>query len=319
MWKAPDFWWQRERSLLARLLRPLAWLYSKAQILHRRLSLQKPVRAPFPVVSVGSLVMGGSGKTPVTLSLGRLLQRGGWKPVVVTRGFGGKAKGPLWVDPACHHYTEVGDEALLLAKWFPTLVAKRRADALSLLASGERTIILLDDGHQHNSLFKDISFLVVDAQQEHGNASVFPAGPLREPLSEGVERADALIWIGEKAPPLFSKPVFTGYTHTRCTLKEGARVVGFAGLGYPLKFKKTLEKLRLKICKFIAFPDHFPYHVSDLHTLEQTAQQHQAILVTTEKDFYRLPSSFREKVVRVKMDIVWDDLQCMEAFLREHL
>ena len=137
--------------------------------------------------------MGGTGKTPVTLALAALLQERGFHPIGLTRGYRGETKGLHLVDSSSDSWRKVGDEALLLAQEMPTSVARQRAKALSLIPSKEQMVILLDDGHQHVSLHKDLSLLVMNKGQQHGNEQVFPAGPLREPLEEGLRRAQALI------------------------------------------------------------------------------------------------------------------------------
>jgi tetraacyldisaccharide 4'-kinase len=276
---------------------------------------------------VGNLVVGGAGKTPVTLSLVPLLRAQGWQPIVVTRGYGGRLKGPLWVDALRHTVEEVGDEALLLAPHVPVVVARRRADVLALLPQrlkeAPRTLILLDDGHQQMSLFKDLSLLVVDGQQGHGNGCVLPAGPLREPLSQGLRRAHGIVWIGENPPASlpFSLPLFQARVEVSAPLALGTRVVGFAGLGYPQKFQKSLVDLGLEVCDFIAFPDHFPYTPQALEKVAVLCARHGATPVTTTKDFVRLPETLPEslqgKIVRVQMEILWDNASHLNAFLRE--
>ena len=305
-WRAPSFWWQAHPSPLAHLLRPFSWGYTHVQK-RRREKEQAPVGAPCPVISVGNLVVGGAGKTPVTLALADLLRSHGLTPVVLTRGYGGRQAGPLWVCPQSHTVSEVGDEALLLARHFPTILARRRREGVSLLSLKPGMILLLDDGHQHESLVKDCSVVVMDALQRWGNGLVLPAGPLREPLEEGLRRAQGVVWVGEGASPgEWGVPVLTARPVLDHPLAPGQGVVGFAGLGYPRKFRHALQHAGLDVKAFVPFPDHHPYTLQECHRLESLARHHQAVLVTTEKDSLRIPKSLNLPVVFVKLRLVFD-------------
>lgn len=253
--------------------------------------------------------MGGSGKTPVTLYIAGLLKDLGFFPMILTRGYGGKSKGPLQVDPDQHIPSYVGEESLLLARHYPTFLAARRADALSILPKVKQGILLLDDGHQHTSLSKDISLLVINHQQQLGNGLLFPAGPLREPLSESFSKAHGLIYIldthgfGTKKESdidsycktwllkdhgieLLSSqhPIFSLSSHFYCSLAKGTPVIGFAAIGYPQRFQKTLEGLSLELKAFLTFPDHWFYNQNQEQELIKLSHQHQARLITSEKN-----------------------------------
>jgi len=295
-WKAPSFWWAPCPSVLAKVLCPLSWTYSLVQ---KRITTTgaQGKRAPVPVISVGNVVVGGAGKTPFTLALAELLTARGLRPVVVTRGYGGGWAGPVWVDPGRHTVQDVGDEALALARKVSTVLSRRRCDALDLVCPDTSlitpgTVIVLDDGHHHSSLVKDVSLVVVDGVQRWGNGLPMPAGPLREPLHTGLKRAQGIVWVGDGDIPqalLGYGKIFKVRAVLESPFPEGTPVVGFAGIGYPPKFRASLVTAGLEVKDFVPFPDHYVYTQGDIDSLIKLARNHQAVLVTTEKDSLRLP------------------------------
>src|SRR6202163_2659032 len=153
--------------------------------------------AGVPVLCVGNYHVGGAGKTPMVLALTKILRDLGETPVVLSRGYGGRLRGPIMVDPARHAAVDVGDEPLMLARTVPVAVARDRIDGVELARSQGDTVILMDDGFQNPAIAKDASLIVIDGDRGLGNACVFPAGPLRAPLPPQLDRTDALIVVGE--------------------------------------------------------------------------------------------------------------------------
>src|SRR5436305_8854485 len=243
--RAPEFW-HEPPGLAARLLAPAGAVWDLAARLRR--AVARPYRAPAPVLCVGNLVAGGSGKTPVTLSLARLFTDRGIAVHVVTRGYRGKAAGPVQVDPARHDADTVGDEALLLAAVVPCWVAKDRAPGIAAAVEAGAQAILLDDGFQNPNVAKDLSLIVVDAEYGFGNGRVIPAGPLREPVAAGLARADAVVLVGDA--PLPKELVAASCPILRAALEpvnrdrfKNARIRAFAGVGRPEKFFAMLHRL----------------------------------------------------------------------------
>lgn len=317
--RAPEFW--HRDGWLAALLSPVAGLVTFAG--RRRQARARPWRAPVPVICVGNLVAGGAGKTPVAIALAQRLQTLGRTPHFLTRGYGGRERGPLRVDPARHAATEVGDEPLLLAAIAPTWVARdRRAGAEAAVAAGA-TAIVMDDGFQNPALFKDLSLIVVDGGYGFGNGRVMPAGPLREPVADGLARAHAVVRLGEDTAGTAAAvagvlPILeAALVPVRPEALKDRAVVAFAGIGRPAKFFATLEDLGCRIVARHAFPDHHPYRRAAVERLRAAAKTAGAVLVTTAKDAVRLPADLRQDATVCEVALRWREPETVDALLRE--
>jgi len=231
--RAPDFW--RRDGAVARLLAPLGVFYGLSVALKARLA--KSFDPGIPVVCVGNLTAGGSGKTPVAIAIAEMLRAQGHRPFFLTRGYGGSERGPALASRA-HNAAVMGDEALLLARTAPTIVARDRAAGARLAKEKGATVLVMDDGHQNFSLRKAMSLVVVDAGTGFGNGFQIPAGPLREPVSQGLCRADTVVLVGRGTPELgnYSGPVLRAHLAADGGALAGRQVFAFAGIGRPEKF-----------------------------------------------------------------------------------
>ena len=315
--RPPDFWTRRDfvSQLVVTLLTPLGWLYGYS--VRYRASHAHPYQSAARVVCVGNLTAGGTGKTPIALAIARELIARGQRPVFLTRGYGGKIKGPAFV-AADDRATHVGDEPLLLAAVAPVIVSADRAAGAKLAEEHGFDVIIMDDGHQNFSLAKDLSLIVVDAETGFGNNRVLPAGPLREPVAQGLARADAVIVSGIGDPPLgdFAKPVIRArLVQDRSVVGPGIRVVAFAGIGRPAKFFASLATLGVHIVEQRPYGDHHVYTQSEIARLRARARAEAALLVTTEKDFVRLTPTEREGIVAVPVHSEFDDGAAMAGLL----
>lgn len=306
--RAPGFWNTR-RDLRAQVLRPLGALYALGTAL--RLAKGPHSRVNVPVICVGNLSAGGTGKTPTVIALVERLRDRHLDAHIVSRGYGGTQTGPVEVDPTRHSAAQVGDEPLLLSAFARTWVARDRlAGARAAIAAGA-SIIVLDDGFQNPALAKDLSIIVVDAKAGFGNGYCIPAGPLREPVATGLSRGHLVLSIGDgPIPPTgglphlrgILKPLQTGMDWTK------GRYLAFAGIGRPDKFFATLRSLGANLVRTEALADHHPLSSAFLTRLERDARSLGAQLVTTEKDAARIPARDRGKVLSlpVRLEIADD-------------
>lgn len=323
--QAPHFWSNPpdRPGLAARLLAPLAGLW--AAVTRRRLARAPAARLGVPVVCVGNVTAGGAGKTPVVIALAMRLAARGIAVHVISRGHGGRLAGPVRVDPDRHTAAEVGDEPLLLAAFAPVWVARDRAAAGRAAEAAGAQVVLMDDGLQNPDIDKALSLVVVDAGFGFGNGRVIPAGPLREPVEDGLARANLIVLVGEPDAraaflaqwPGLPLPVAEARIVPLPTGMdwEGLRTVAFAGIGRPEKFYATLRSLGADIVAARSFADHEPFEPRVLARLEAEAVAAGAQLVTTEKDSVRLPPDFRRHVLVLPVRLDVEDWQPMDNAL----
>ena len=297
---------------------PASGIYAMATVLRRW--RHRPYRPPVPVVVAGGLTLGGSGKTPLALALAeRLAAR---KPHFVTRGYGGRSKGPLQVDPSRHSAAEVGDEPLLLARQAPTWVARNRAAGARAAVEAGAGLIILDDGFQNPFLAKDLALLSIDGEGGLGNGHVFPGGPLREPLAFALRRAAVVVRIGDdlvgverlvrgRRPIIAARLVPT----PEAAGIAGQRVFAFTGIGRPEKFFASLRATGAELVTSRAFPDHHPYTSVEAANLLSEATQLKALPVTTAKDQVRLPRAVQGHVTVFAIRLVFSQSPELEELL----
>lgn len=319
--QAPSFWYRPATSpgLRAQLLAPLGWLYAAATA--RRLRTGHAFKADVPVICIGNLNAGGTGKTPTTIALIERLIARGVVVHVVSRGHGGRLAGPVQVNERTQSAADTGDEPLLLSAFAPTWVARDRAAGVRAAQAAGAQVVLLDDGFQNPAVVKDLSIIVVDAQRGFGNGRCLPAGPLREPVSTGLARADMVLSIGPPAAQsLFSADWHAPLPRLQGELEvlemgmgwEGENVLAFAGIGHPEKFFATLRSTGANVLRVEALSDHQPFSDTLLRRLEQEAANLGAQLVTTEKDAVRLPAAFRPRVLTLPVRLRLQEWQPLD-------
>jgi tetraacyldisaccharide 4'-kinase len=316
--RAPEFWTGQNTSAkaCAALLAPLGALYGLSVRL--RQAGARPLRPKARILCVGNLTAGGSGKTPVAIALGRMLRTRGKKIVFLSRGYGGRLRGPVRVDLVRHSFGDVGDEALLLAAQGAVIVARARAAGARLADSLGADVIIMDDGFQNFQIAKDLSLVVVDAAAGFGNGRLIPAGPLREPVAQGLARADAIVLMGEGLPKLpgFAGPMLRAHIlPTAPDVLSGRMVFAFAGIGRPEKFFQMLRAIGARIVAAQAFPDHHRFAHFELTAMKTAAETAGALLVTTEKDFARLGPLARKNILPVPVHAVFDDSAALALLL----
>lgn len=320
--RAPKFWTARNgfSRALSDALRPVGWVYGKITVW--RANRPWIYRARARVICVGNLTVGGSGKTPVAIAIAKLIAERNAHPFFLSRGYGGRMRGPVQVDPQAHTARDVGDEPLLLANAAPTVVSRDRPAGAEFADRHGADVIIMDDGHQNPRLRKQISFVVVDAQTGFGNRRVLPAGPLREPVRDGLRRAHAVILVGGD-----ETTTLTGYRGLLFRVKlvvedlpilHERPVMAFAGIGQPRKFLQSLRDLGVQVKSMKGFSDHHAYTAREISAMQVKAAETGATLVTTEKDYVRLPIRRRKGIVFLPMRAEFEDPEAFQTFLDRH-
>ena len=325
----PSFWYPSKQEqdsppFKMQALKPLSWLYGAGFNIHQSLSGTQKV--DIPVICIGNLSAGGTGKTPTCISFLNMLRECGLanNPYFLLRGYGGAERGPVIVDPMRHTAWDVGDEPLILAKHAPTVISADRVAGAKLGLKHGADMIVMDDGLQNPGIHKDVKIIVINGEMGFGNGYMMPAGPLREPLDSGLKKADAFLLIGQDK------------TNARALLPDGVPVfeaalkadennlpdktqkyLAFAGLGYPKKFFNFLrDDLGYEIVDSVAFADHYPYDRNDLKALRSRAKAQGAVLMTTDKDYLRLPKGYKKDVFTLPVSMQFSDRDALIAFMR---
>jgi tetraacyldisaccharide 4'-kinase len=299
--------------LCTKALEPLAKVY---EFIGRiRANSITPEKVRVPVICVGNVVLGGAGKTPTVELVCSILKKHSFNPHILIGGYGGYLKNVVRVDVNKHSYLQVGDEALLSATVCPTWVGRNRVNSADAAILSGATVLVMDDGFQNNSIHKNFKILVIDSGQKFGNGLVFPVGPLSESVSSGIKKSNIVFIIGNRNHALEEEilavqekmPIF--YASMDVCQKNGIdqndKVIGFCGLGYPAKFKKSLDSLGVEVIDFVAFSDHHPYTITEIQKLIRTSKNTGSKLVTTRKDYIKIPDVFKSEiyVVDIKLSL----------------
>lgn len=325
----PRWWYVRSGApapVLRLLLRPLSWIWAAATT--RRIAQGAAADTGVPVICVGGLTVGGTGKTPVVREVLARLRAARVEAHGLSRGYGGRLHGPHRVDAETDLAEAVGDEPLMLARDGPFWIARDRAAGALAAVEGGAEALVLDDGHQNPALRKTLSLVVVDGETRagewpFGDGAVFPAGPLREPLRIGLARADAVVLLlpADLARPdpellaaLADKPVLVA--RIEAAPPPPGPQLGFAGVGKPWKVEAALRAAGCELVDFAPFPDHHAYTPADLRFLADRAAAMGAGLVTTEKDWVRLSPEWRARAAAWPIRARFEDGAGLDALLR---
>ena len=313
--KAPRYWKHGCGGLMSTLLSPLGWLFGVGTQMNQ--SAASPVQAPVPVLCIGNAVVGGAGKTPIAIDIGKRLLDAGINVHYLSRGYGGSEQGPLLIDPESDKAARVGDEPLLLAQIAPTWISGDRVKGATAMVEAGAQVILMDDGFQNPSLLKDISLCVIDGTYGIGNGRVMPAGPLREEFEHSLQKSNAIVIMGrdhigmakyiKKASPdvVLLKAQITTKPINFDILNQP--IHAFAGIGHPDKFFSMLRELGCNVTKSTPFADHHIYKDTEVSLLVEAAKADKALLLTTEKDYVRLDTKWRNTVKPIGISLTWEN------------
>ena len=320
----PGFW-QKKNNLIEKiiilLLLPFTFIYYLASKFDKKLT--KKNKVGIPVISVGNINTGGSGKTPFVIYLVNLLKKEKINSHVVSRGYLGNLYGPVKVDLKKHSYKDVGDEALLLAKETTTWVSKNKFEGTLMATLNGADVVILDDGLQNYSIHQDLKIMIVDGGFGFGNQFLLPSGPLRETISLGIKRSDMLI-IFNKDENDIEKKIKNKITiiHANSKIKnfsqlKNKKIVGFSGIGRSEKFHSSLKDQKLNIINFFSYPDHYSYNKKEINNLINYAKKNNAVLVSTLKDKQRINIDQRKKISFLDLKIEVKEEKNLINFLKK--
>ncbi|MDR0552731.1 MAG: tetraacyldisaccharide 4'-kinase [Holosporales bacterium] len=317
--KSPNFWNDKD-SLCTKILYPISRTYGLIKAIQYNRVIAERVKAP--VVCIGDIVVNGAGKTIAVAMVCRMLEKRGYKPHILSGKNGGYIRNVVRVDPNRHSYLQVGDEAILSSFVYPLWIGKDKIAAADAAISSGADVIVIDGGLQNNEVAKNFKILVMDSMQGIGNGNIYPAGFLKEDIKTGVKKADIVLIVGDKNEVL-EKIILNIVPNMRIfysviepidgekKLSPGEKVIAFCGIGSPAKFKKTLNEMKLDIIDFVSFPDHHPYTITESQKLVKVARNANAKLVTTMKDYIKIPDPFKNEVsvVDVKLSFTCDSFE----------
>lgn len=317
--EAPPFWWQKA-DWRAWALWPVSSIY--AAVARRRLLNAPREKIGAPVLCVGNLTVGGSGKTPVAIAIAAQARKMGLVPGILSRGHGGSVSGaPHLVDPHHDVARHVGDEPLLLAHAAPVAVSADRAAGARMLIAEGCNFLIMDDGFQSARVHIDYALIVVDARRGIGNGHVIPGGPMRASLVDQMRYADGVLKMGKgnQAEPIVRQSARAGRPLFSASVKAnvpdgiaGKPCLAFAGIGDPEKFFNTVRDAGASSVVEKSFGDHHFYSEFDALDLVSTAEAQGLQLVTTAKDAVRLDhggeamTKLREMIKIIEIEAVFD-------------
>jgi tetraacyldisaccharide 4'-kinase len=318
LFKTPKFW--QTNSILSYILTPLSWIYI---IIHKtNIALQTPKKFNKKIICIGNITVGGSGKTPSAITLCKLLKKMGLNSVFASKNYVGRNTEAKLIDLTKDKAYEVSDEPLLLAKTALSFTAKDRIEAISFAcANSNEDIIIVDDGLQNNRFSADIKILVIDSQIQFGNKKYLPAGPLRESINN-INKLDFIFQIGGNKSNIkelsnFKEKIFILTPMYEMIKIPKKKYIAFSGIAYPHKFFNALKQLKINVIREISFPDHYQYRDQDLKKLEVIAKENAAHLITTEKDYIRIPN--QKNIHTLIMTLKFDKEQDFIKILKKKL
>lgn len=318
----PYFW--QTNSILSYLMIPFSWIFKL--LTYIRYKKAKPLRVGNYVICVGNVTAGGTGKTQLIKWLANYLSAQEVDFVIITKGYNSKLNEATFVT-SNHNAEEVGDESLELLKVGKVIASPSIIKANTLIDQTNAKVILVDDGLQNPNFIKDMSILLVDPMRGNGNGRIIPAGPMREEFSNGAARADIIISVGDDTnmnPKLkqlieqSEKPYIKAAIKPSSVIDHNKKYIAFCGIGNPDKFFTSLNDEGLNVIEKISFADHHNYSNKDLGHLHQLADENNAELITTRKDYVKLPEHKNINVLDVELDF-GKDTAILQQMLQKNL
>lgn len=328
MINTPEFWYKKDliSKFKTLLLLPFSIIWILLSLIKKNFA--KRYKSHLKVICIGNLSIGGTGKTPFSIQTYKILEILGYKPVFLTRGYRGLTKGPILVNKS-HNHKDVGDEALLLSKVGTTIVSSNRCIGAKYIENLKKNydIIIMDDGLQNYQLEQDIKLLLIDKKLLFGNGYCIPAGPLRQTITQGLKKIDAIIFTGDGDIKDINLNFINNIQNfdTKLEIKNNFKTkqnnfLAFCALGNPIKFFNTLKKNNFKIVLTKSFPDHYEYKNKDINTLREEADNRNLKLITTEKDYVKIDDKENEiSVLPIEINFSKADGNKFKSFLKEKI
>ena len=299
----PKFWDKNKISLFSILLFPITLLI-KLLIFFKKIFIKK-YQFSIPIICVGNIYLGGTGKTPLCIELFSILKSLNKNPAFIRK-----------------KYKSLQDEVYLLKQIGSTYESEKRIDAINDAIQNKADVVILDDGFQDFSINKNLSIVCFNEKQWVGNGLQIPSGPLREKLS-ALKRANCVIINGEKnigiENRIFDKNkeikiFYTKYKPQNIDEFKNKKIIAFAGIGNPASFFNLLKNNSIDVLKEISFPDHYDYLNKELEDLINNAKENHIILLTTEKDYLRINDRYRENISYLKIGV---DIENKNEFIEQ--
>ena len=304
----PKFWDKEERGIIALLLSPIAVFYSVLIYLKETFSNKK--KFSIPIICVGNIYIGGTGKTPVSIKIYEILKKLNMKPVIIKK-----------------NYRNQIDEVRLIKKYCEIILCDKRDAGIKIAVENKFNIIILDDGFQDFGIKKNINIICFNSNQKIGNGLVIPAGPLRQNL-RSLKNCDMILFNGTKDVNFEKKLrevnnkldfIYYKYLSTELNPFVNRKLVAFAGIGNPNNFFKFLKENNLNVVKEISYPDHYSFSEKELDDLNQLKEKYKATLITTEKDYMRIDINYRQKINFVPIKIEFENKNFFENILKNKI
>jgi len=319
--RTPKLW--KSKNIFSIFLFPLSLIYGFFRKIHKTFSKEYKSKK-LNIVCIGNLTAGGNGKTPVAIKIGEIFKQNGKNFAYLSKGYKGKINDFVKVDSKKHTYLDVGDEPLLLSKIVDTFVCKNRKKAIQILENKYNyDFIIMDDGFQNPTIYKNKNIIIVDGEYGIGNGFLLPAGPLRENLKDAIKRIDFVIIIGNDRQNLEEYFLKNNIKVFKANIKEkieninnNQKYIAFSGIGRPEKFFNSLKKVGYNTIKEISFEDHHIYTNNEIEKILLTAKKENAKVITTSKDWIKLSSDYRNQIDVLEIEI---DLLNKNNFLKEIL
>ena len=307
--KKPEFWDYKKKSFPSIILFPLSVIYKFIFWILKILTNVKNQNSTIPVICVGNIYLGGTGKTPLVIEIYKILKSFGKNPAFIKK-----------------NYNYLSDEIKMLEKTGKVYTNQKRSDGILLSASSNHDAAILDDGFQDFSIKPNFSILCFNSKQMIGNGLIIPAGPLRESL-KAIKRADCIIINGNKNLE-FENKIFEITKNRNCNLFyskykiknidkfRNKKITAFAGIGNPSNFFELLKENKLDIIKTFAFADHHNYSKKDFEIINK---EKTTTLVTTEKDFYRMTDEQKKNCDYVEVELEIENKEEFKRLIKNYL